>query len=160
MSHILTDFKAFLDASPTSWHAVKEIGNRLALRDFHPLNEEEKWHLELGKKYFVARGGALCAFCLPGRQPDTSDDLSLSYRQPRAQTETRCPPIRTHNMTQFGVEVYGSPLLSSWLNRDLGLAGRVVDDKRLGQPEERLVHLDDALRLHSAARHPSRPRSQ
>src|SRR5690349_18004119 len=69
MSHILTDFKAFLDASPTSWHAVKEIGNRLAVREFSPLNEEEKWQLERGKQYFVERGGALCAFCLPKSKP-------------------------------------------------------------------------------------------
>ena len=65
MSHILDDFKTFLEASPTSWHAVREIGNRLALRDFTPLSENEKWHLQWGKKYFIVRGGALCAFVLP-----------------------------------------------------------------------------------------------
>lgn len=67
MSHILDDFKTFLEASPTSWHAVREMGNRLAFRDFSPLNENEKWHLERGKKYFVIRGGALCAFSLPNK---------------------------------------------------------------------------------------------
>ena len=39
--HLLDDIKAFLENSPTSWHAVQEMGNRLALKDFIPLDEEE-----------------------------------------------------------------------------------------------------------------------
>ena len=144
MSHILTDFKTFLDSSPTSWHAVKEIGNRLSLREYHPLHEEEKWHLELGKKYFVARGGALCAFVLPKTLPTQAIILASHTDSPALKLKPH-PAYQKHNMTQFGVEVYGGPLLSSWLNRDLALAGRVVITDGSGQPEERLVHLDDAL---------------
>jgi aspartyl aminopeptidase len=144
MSHILTDFKAFLDASPTSWHAVKEIGNRLAIKEFHPLNEEEKWHLELGKKYFVARGGALCAFALPAMKPTQAIILASHTDSPALKLKPM-PTYQRANMTQLGVEVYGSPLLSSWLNRDLALAGRVVITNSSGEPEERLVYLDDAL---------------
>lgn len=144
MSHILTDLKAFLDASPTSWHAVKEIGNRLAMREFHPLNEEEKWHLELGKKYFVARGGALCAFSIPEMLPKEALILASHTDSPALKLKPM-PAFQKANMTQFGVEVYGAPLLSSWLNRDLALAGRVVITNGSGIPEERLVYLDDAL---------------
>ena len=144
MSDILTDFKTFLDASPTSWHAVKEMGNRLAMRDFHPLNEEEKWHLELGEKYFVTRGGALCAFSLPSMKPTQSIILASHTDSPALKLKPM-PGFQKANMTQFGVEVYGSPLIHSWLNRDLGLAGRVVVTNNSGDPEERLVHLDDAL---------------
>jgi aspartyl aminopeptidase len=144
VSHILTDFKAFLDASPTSWHAVKEIGNRLAIREFQPLDEEEKWHLEAGKKYFVARGGALCAFSLPEKKPTRAIILASHTDSPALKLKP-VPAYQRANMTQFGVEVYGSPLLSSWLNRDLALAGRVVITNGAGQPEERLVYLDDAL---------------
>lgn len=144
MSHILSDFKTFLDASPTSWHAVKEIANRLSIREFEPLNEEEKWHLELGKKYFVARGGALCAFFLPETKPQQAIILASHTDSPGLKLKP-VPAYQKANMTQFGVEVYGSPLLSSWLNRDLCLAGRVVITNTMGQPEERLVFLDDAL---------------
>jgi aspartyl aminopeptidase len=144
MSHILTDFKVFLDSSPTSWHAVKEIGNRLAVREFHPLNEEEKWHLELGKKYFVTRGGALCAFALPAMKP-TQAILLASHTDSPALKLKPVPAYQKANMTQFGIEIYGSPLLTSWLNRDLALAGRVVITNSSGEPEERLVYLDDAL---------------
>ena len=142
MSHILTDFKAFLDDSPTSWHAVKEIGNRLAIREFVPLNEEEKWHLERGKKYFIERGGALCAFCIPESKPKQAIILAAHTDSPALKLKPQ-PGFLKENMTQFGVEVYGAPLLSSWLNRDLTLAGRVVVTNGSGEPEERLVFLDD-----------------
>ncbi len=144
MSHLLTDFKTFLDSSPTSWHAVKEIGNRLALREFHPLGEEERWPLELGKKYFVTRGGALCAFALPSVKPIQAIILASHTDSPALKLKP-IPAYQKANMTQFGVEVYGSPLLTSWLNRDLALAGRVVTTTGSGKLEERLVYLDDAL---------------
>lgn len=143
-SHILTDFKAFLDSSPTSWHAVKEMGDRLALRDFHPLNEGEKWDLELGEKYFVAKGGALCAFALPAMKP-TQAMIFASHTDSPALKLKPNPAYKNANMIQYGVEVYGGALINSWLNRDLGLAGRVVVTNQAGEPEERLVHLDDAL---------------
>ncbi len=144
MSHILTDLKAFLETSPTSWHAVKEIGNRLAIREFQPLHEEEKWQLQLGKKYFVIRGGALCAFCLPEKTPHQAIILASHTDSPALKLKP-LPAFQKANMIQFGVEVYGAPLLSSWLNRDLALAGRVVISNSSGELEERLVFLDDAL---------------
>jgi aspartyl aminopeptidase len=53
------------------------------------------------------------------------------------------PSIINENMLSFGVEVYGGPLLSSWLNRDLGIAGRIVTSDKLGNREEQLVFIDD-----------------
>jgi aspartyl aminopeptidase len=108
------------------------------------LNEEEKWHLELGKKYFVARGGALCAFSLPEAKPTQAIILASHTDSPALKLKPM-PAYQKANMTQFGVETYGSPLLSSWLNRDLVLAGRVVITNGSGKPEEHLVYLDDAL---------------
>lgn len=144
MPHILTDLKTFLDTSPTSWHAVKEMGERLLIRDFQLLGEEEKWQLELGKKYFVMRGGALCAFSLPKKSPKRAIILASHTDSPALKLKPQ-PEFKKANMTQLGVEIYGAPLLSSWLNRDLMLAGRVVITNNEGKPEERLVCLDDAL---------------
>ena len=120
------------------------MSERSAIREFHPLHEEEKWNLEPGKKYFVAKGGALCAFCLPSKPPERALILASHTDSPALKLKP-LPTFQTENMVQFGVEVYGAPLLSSWLNRDLVLAGRVVVTNSAGKSEEKLVHLDDAI---------------
>ncbi len=142
MAHILSDFKAFLDQSPTAWHAVSQLGNRLAVCDFSPLSESEKWKLEPGKKYFVSRGGALCAFVLPQAKPQRAVVLASHTDSPSLKLKPR-PFFQKENMSLLGVEVYGSPLLTSWLNRDLALAGRVLVTNGNHQVEEKLVFLDD-----------------
>ncbi len=144
MSHILADFKTFLDQSPTSWHAVREIGNRLAICEYSPLNEGEPWKLEQGKKYFVARGGALCAFSIPLKKPERALILASHTDSPGLKLKP-LPTFHKDNMVQFGVEPYGAPLLTSWINRDLVLAGRVIITDTNGDVTERLVHLDDAI---------------
>jgi len=143
MAHILTDFKAFLDSSPTSWHAVEQLGNRFAMQDFSPLSENEKWQLEPGKNYFFTRGGALCAFSLPESTPNRALIVTSHTDSPSLKIKPK-PTFHKENMALLGVEVYGSPLINSWLNRDLGIAGRIVITNGNDEPEERLVFVDDA----------------
>ncbi|MBS0620976.1 MAG: M18 family aminopeptidase [Verrucomicrobia bacterium] len=142
MGNVLVDLQAFLNASPTSWHAVREISSRLALCEFSPLDEEVKWELTPGKKYFTTRGGALCAFVLPEKKPSQLLSFASHTDSPALKLKPR-PVYKEKNMSLVGVEVYGAPLLSSWLNRDLEIAGRVVITHPGGQIEERLVHFDD-----------------
>jgi aspartyl aminopeptidase len=144
MAHLLTDLKAFLESSLTSWHAVREIANRLAFCDFLLLNEEEKWDLRLGGRYFVVRGGSLLAFSLPQTLPRSALLLASHTDSPALKLKPS-PLYRTENMIQVATEVYGSPLLSSWMNRDLTIAGRVVILNHEGVKEDLLVHIDDAI---------------
>ncbi len=141
--HILEDFKSFLDHSPTSFHAAEQLAERLAVQDFQPLDEKEAWHLEKGKRYFVMRGGSLCAFSLPAIGLEKATIIGSHTDSPSLKIKP-LPEITNHNMTLVGVEVYGSPLLSSWLNRDLAIAGRVVVGDAQDRVEEKLVLLDDA----------------
>ncbi len=143
MSHILEDLKHFLDHSPTSWHAVQEIGVRLAMLDFEPLNEKEKWELKAGGKYFVQRGGALCAFKLPSNKPTRARILGSHTDSPALKLKPN-PTVQEENMLLLETEIYGAPLLSSWMNRDLALAGRVVIRTGDNQIEEKLVFFDDS----------------
>ncbi|HSW86887.1 MAG TPA: M18 family aminopeptidase [Rhabdochlamydiaceae bacterium] len=143
MVHILEEFKNFLDTSPTSWHAAYQIGNRLAMQDFIPLNENEKWQIEPGQKYFIIRGGSVCAFSLPSSTPQRGVILASHTDSPSLKIKPR-PEIRIENMLALGVEVYGHPLLTSWLNRDLGIAGRIVVTDASGNIEEKLVVIDDS----------------
>lgn len=143
MAHLLEEFQEFLNASPTSWHAVQEMGNRLASLDFIPLNSDEKWHLELGKSYFVAKGGSLAAFSLPRQTPKRAAIVAAHTDSPALKIKP-IPEIEKDHMTLLGVEVYGAPILATWAGKELAIAGRVVVLNNEQKMEERVVYIDDA----------------
>lgn len=143
MSHLLEDFKNFLDHSPTSWHAAKEICNRLAAAGFSPLAQEEKWILEPGEKYFVERAGFVSAFCIPKTLPKKITLLAAHTDSPALKVKPH-PESQKETATLLSLEVYGSPILHSWFNRDLALAGRVIIQNKQNEIEEKLLFLNDS----------------
>lgn len=139
----MQDFIRFLNSSPTSWHASRHIADRLAEADFIPLSEEEEWVLEKGKAYFVVRdSAALSAFRLPTHAPERAVILASHLDSPSLKLKPICD-LSQYRATQFSTEAYGSPLLHTWLDRDLALAGRVMVKGEKGLIESHLVFLDD-----------------
>ena len=144
MSHstAIQDFIDFLDASPTAWHAVEAVQNRLKQAQFIPLSESDEWHLRPGQAYSVERNGSsLCAFITPKKKPQQLRLLATHTDSPSLKLKPK-GEFRKHQTILLGVEIYGSPLLSSWLNRDLGIAGRVLYANSKGEIKESLVRLD------------------
>lgn len=134
--------KQFLDSSPTAWHAVASVRERLEQQGFSPLHEEEPWQLTPGGRYFVIRNGSsLCAFVVPKKQLQKTCLIGAHTDSPGFKLKPNAE-FRKENMIMLGVEVYGAPLISSWLNRDLGIAGRIIYQTKKGRIEERLVRLD------------------
>lgn len=134
----------FITQSPTAWHAVDEVKRSLLKQGFEELLEQESWKLKSGGKYFVTRNGSsLTAFIIP-------NDKLKSLRIVASHTDSPALKLKPHsefvvgNMTMLGVEVYGSPLLTSWLNRDLGLAGRVIFLDPQGNKKTALVNVKDS----------------
>ncbi|MFW0111205.1 M18 family aminopeptidase [Rothia sp. CCM 9416] len=147
----IDDLAAFITASPTSFQAAAEAARRLGSAGFTPLDEEATWDSSAATgKHFVVRDGAIIAWV--GTQSHTG------YRVLGAHTDSpgfKVKPkssIRTLTWNQVGVEVYGGPLLNSWLDRELRLAGRLtllVD----GHLENRLVATGPIARLPQLAIH-------
>lgn len=136
-------FVHFLNRSPTVYHAAREVMTRLLEADFTPLSEREKWSLEGGKNYFVVREDTLvAAFRLPQRKP-TSCLLIASHLDSPALKVKPHPEISSQGIGQFGTELYGAPLLHTWLDRDLAIAGRILVQNRKGSCESKLVYLDE-----------------
>ncbi len=122
------DFFQFLQASPTPFHAVSFMAERLRDSGFRQLFETDNWELDPGSSYFIIRdNGALAAFTLV-----SNNSQDLGFRIMGAHTDSPSLQIKpragktTHSLFQLGVEVYGGPLLATWFDRDLSLAGRVV----------------------------------
>ncbi len=135
----IRDFITFLDRSPTAWHAVAEIERKLEKTGFHKLDERMAWHLQGGKKYFVIRNdSSLLAFILPSKKPTRALVVGTHTDSPGFRIKPHAE-VRKDNMVMLGAEIYGAPLLTSWLNRDLGVAGRVITADRHGKIQTRLV---------------------
>jgi len=113
----------FLDASPTPFHATKNMSLMLENAGFLQLKEEEKWELKTGEKYYVTRNGAsIIAFTYPKRKNYTM--IGCHTDSPNLKLKPN-PVIKEHGVVKFGVEPYGGLLLNPWFDRDLSLAGRV-----------------------------------
>lgn len=129
----------FINASPTAWHAANELKYVFLKKGFQELSEQEEWILAKGAGYFLIRGGSLVAFQMP--QDDVERALiACSHTDSPALKLKPFPEVKKEGGFYWGVEVYGSPLLNSWLNRDLGIAGRIVYIDRKGELQHELVN--------------------
>jgi aspartyl aminopeptidase len=120
---------AFLNASPTPWHAAAETARQLEAAGASRLREDEPWTLRPGHTGFVVRGGGtIAALRVPDgfslRKPLPFHIVAAHTDSPGLRLKPR-PPTSSHEYRQWGVEVYGGVLHNSWLDRDLGIAGRV-----------------------------------
>ena len=126
----IEDCMSLLDASPSPFHAVAEFSTRLTAAGASELSLADEWDSSSVDGFrFVRRDGALVAWKAPTTPAPAPDMLLVG-----AHTDSPCfklkpnPEVQHHGWRQLAVEVYGGILNNSWLDRDLGLAGRVVND--------------------------------
>ncbi|GGX12964.1 putative M18 family aminopeptidase 2 [Streptomyces malachitofuscus] len=135
------DLMSFLAASPTPYHAVVNAAERLEKAGFRQVAETDAWDGSSGGKY-VLRGGAIIAWYVPEGAPAHTPFRIVGAHtdSPNLRVKPR-PDSGAHGWRQVAVEIYGGPLLNSWLDRDLGLAGRLS----LRDGSTRLVNVDRPL---------------
>ncbi|MDD7929112.1 M18 family aminopeptidase [Microbacterium thalli] len=121
------DLAAFVAASPSSFHAAEEVARRLTDAGFTALDEEESWPEQPGGRYLVVRDGAVLAWVVPAAATPTTPVRVFGAHSdsPAFKLKPR-PTTGRLGWLQAGVEIYGGPLLNSWLDRELRLAGRLV----------------------------------
>ncbi len=162
-----------LEASPTPYHAVERASSLLSAAGFTYVGYGDAFPAEPGR-YLVLVGGALVAWVQGDsgssgapyeKAPDPASDPSQAFTIVGAHTDSpnlrvrSNPDIESAGWGQIGVETYGSLLLNSWLDRDLGLAGRVSvlvngeprqvlirDDRPLLRIPQLAIHLDRDIR--------------
>jgi aspartyl aminopeptidase len=145
------DLLEYIGASPSPYHAVATAAKRLEKAGFRRVDEREAWTDATGGSY-VTRGGTLIAWYLPA---DAVADPARPFHVAGSHTDSPTlrvkprPDTGSAGWRQVAVEVYGGPLLNSWLDRDLGLAGRLV----LRDGDVRLVETGALLRVPQLALH-------
>ena len=135
----------FLNGSYTAFHAVENIKNRLVAEGFTPLSEGERWNVQKGGKYFVTRNDtSVIAFKVP-------ENDYIGFNIVASHSDSPCFKIKENaEITQAGqyiclnTEKYGGMIMSTWFDRPLSVAGRIMVKTENGF-ESRLVNIDRDL---------------
>lgn len=153
--HAAEDLAGFIDASPTQFHAVQNAATRLLDAGFTHFNPSQFNHggpTEPGAR-LVVRDGALIAW-VDGHAPLAPLRMIGAHTDsPNLRIRPR-PDVGSVGFRQLGVEVYGGALLNSWLDRELGIAGRVSVSDGAGGIQHLLFRSPEAqLRVAQLAIH-------
>jgi len=153
---------AFIDAAPSPYHAAAEAARLLAAAGFQPLDPAGTWPTDPGRWYVIDGGGLVAWAAGPDTAPDAGFRLVGAHTDsPNLRVKAR-PDTGRLGWRQIGVEVYGGALVNSWLDRDLGVSGRVAvrapgtpagmslelmrDDRPLFRVPQLAIHLDREIR--------------
>ena len=155
MQQSISEFIDFLDHSPSCYHATANLVEMLKKEGYQQLREHENWLLDVGGRYFMVRGGTtLIAFRIPVKAP-TGFMMSAAHVD-RPTFKVKGQNDMTGTYTRLATEKYGGMIMSTWMDRPLSVAGRVMVETENGV-ESKLVNLDrDLMLMPSVAIHMNR----
>lgn len=149
----------FIDSSPSPWHAVKNIEAQLAVFQFIKLDEKEKWVLEPGGRYYVIRDHSSIIIFVQGQKPLVETGFKIigaHTDSPGLRIKPNAASIMD-GLLRLNVEVYGGPILATFTDRDLSLAGRISYKDEQNHLVSSLVKFErPLLRLPNLAIHMNR----
>lgn len=117
-----------LHASVTPYMCVEACEKRLTEAGFENIRYEDAWHLVPGGKYIMKHHDSTMFAFTVGKEYKPTDMLRMGA----AHTDHPCfrikrnPDFQSNGYAQINIEVYGAPILNTWLDRPLGVAGRVA----------------------------------
>lgn len=147
----------FIDSSPTSFHAVANIEKMLDKESFAKLDEKKRWSIKNGGKYYVNRNGSsIIAIVLPDKKPAGFHITAAHSDSPCFKIKEAPEIVLDNAYFKLNVDKYGGMIMSTWLDRPLSIAGRLIVKAGDGL-ESRLVNLDrDAAIIPNLAIHMNR----
>lgn len=150
------DLIKFIDRSPLNYFAVDNSKKILLENDFIELDESKKWTLKKGGKYFLTRDDtALIAFTVGEDIRSGFDIIGSHTESPTFKIKTK-PEMTGSGYLRLNTEVYGGPILSTWLDRTLSMAGKVAYEED-GKIKTKLINFDrDLLTIANPAIHMNR----
>lgn len=141
---ISRDLIHFIAKSPSTFHAVRGIKAALLYAGFTEIREEDTWQIEKGGKYVVTRNGsALMAFTVPQESAEAFHITASHCDSPTFKIKED-PEIADGPYVKLNVEGYGGMIMSTWLDRPLSVAGRLLVTEN-GHLAEKLVAIDGTM---------------
>ena len=153
------DLLDFIDNSPSPWHATTSIVKKLQSFGFQRLQENAAWSLTKGGRYYVLRDdSSIVAFVLGQKPlPETGFKIMGAHTDSPGLRLKPNPLLQGDNILRLALEVYGGPILASFTDRDLSLAGRIAYLDDAGHVGSQLLHFEQPLlRLPNLAIHMNR----
>lgn len=135
----------FIHSSPTMYHATWALKENLEYNGFTPLKQHDTWSLKQGGKYYITvNDSALIAFVVNTKHPEKD-----GFKMIGAHTDSpgfRLKPaaqIQSENYLTLNTEVYGGPILSTWFDRPLSIAGRIsYSGEHILRPHHTLIDFE------------------
>jgi aspartyl aminopeptidase len=165
MNQPIQNLLNFIDNSPSSYHAVQSIINQLnvfsdnnQLARWQRLNEQDSWQLKTGGCYYVVRDDSSIIMFMLGEKPliETGFKIIAAHTDSPSLRLKPNPASTSDNLLRLGVEIYGGPILATFTDRDLSLAGR-ISYKEENSLKHQLIHFKKPLiRLPNLAIHLNR----
>jgi len=135
----------FIYESPSPYHVIKNVKKKLLKEGFSELVLTDKWDVETGKKYFVCQNStSLFAFIVGnGKIEENGFKIIAAHSDAPTFKIKPSPEISVEGKyVKFNTETYGSPILNTWFDRPLSVAGRVsVRSKNPLKPDNHLVNI-------------------
>ncbi len=154
----MKDLITYLDNSYSAFHAIKNIEDKLKNAGFKKLEENKKWEIKENESYYVIRNtSSIIAFKTPTVLDNAGFNIVASHSDSpsyKLKPNATIKDLR-NDYAKLNTETYGGPIAYSWLDRPLGIAGRVfVEDEN--SLKEVLVNLEDTIIIPSVAIHLNR----
>lgn len=152
---IMDDLLKFLDKSVSMYHSTLNSVEMLKKNGFEKLELTERWKLKKqGKYYLVVNNSTVIGFVVGNNEKSGFKIVGAHTDSPGFKIKSN-PIIKQSGYLQLNTEVYGGPILQSWFDRPLSIAGRVfVKGKTSYTPEVRLLNIDkDLVTIPSLAIH-------
>ena len=124
----MKDLQQFINKSPSSYQAVSTIIGQLEMNGFEALNEKNTWNIKPGRAYYITRNMSSVIAFRPGLMKLSRSGFMIAG----AHTDSPSLKIKTDGgswkdgSARVSTETYGAPIISSWLDRDLSIAGVVT----------------------------------
>ncbi|WP_085829543.1 M18 family aminopeptidase [Clostridium massiliodielmoense] len=141
----------FIYKSPTAFHAVDTIKGVLDKNGFSELKECEKWNIQKGKKYYMTKNdSAIVAFVVGNGEiyKEGFKIIGAHTDSPTFRIKPNPEMTSEQSYIKLNTEVYGGPILNTWLDRPLAIAGRVtLKGKNILFPETKLVNINKPIMI-------------
>ncbi len=155
MSRINKELLEFIASSPSAFHAVETVRSMLDAAGFQVLRERDAWEIEPGGTYYTVRNGSsIIAFRIGEEKKDLRFRISAAHSD-SPMFKIKAVPVLDGpgGYLRLNVEGYGGMIDSTWLDRPLGIAGRVFVRTEHGAEARLFATKEDAVLIPNLAIH-------